>query len=268
MTMKAECRLDLATPALENARRFSRLPAYRSSEISMSDSRTEESVVTLQSKAEYENAINLSQHVPAAKNISEMVLDAFHTSKESDQIRELRVAIRQAHDAFDDDQAYDLMGQLKQLKDAEAADNAALEDLSSKFSISRILSSFKDDPEFQELVYGLALKVLNQTHQAISNPSAGKGKAARAKKEVEVFVISKDGISVTLPMRTPRSKLNVDREALEFLGFSFVGEGDEAELESESFVDNSGAEQPLTRKSIVTALQQQTAFDGYSIAQQ
>ena len=266
--MKAECRLDLATPALENARRFSRLPAYRSSEISMSDSRTEESVVTLQSKAEYENAINLSQHVPAAKNISEMVLDAFHTSKESDQIRELRVAIRQAHDAFDDDQAYDLMGQLKQLKDAEAADNAALEDLSSKFSISRILSSFKDDPEFQELVYGLALKVLNQTHQAISNPSAGKGKAARAKKEVEVFVISKDGVSVTLPMRTPRSKLNVDREALEFLGFSFVGEGDEAELERESFVDNSGAEQPLTRKSIVTALQQQTAFAGYSIAQQ
>ncbi|WP_350613742.1 hypothetical protein [Pseudomonas sp. HY7a-MNA-CIBAN-0227] len=234
----------------------------------MSDSRTEESVVTLQSKAEYENAINLSQHLPAAKSISEMVLDAFHTSKESDQIRELRVAIRQAQDAFDDDKAYDLMGELKQLKDAEAADNAALEDLNSKFSISRILSSFKDDPEFQELVYGLALKVLNQTHQAISNPSAGKGKAARAKKEVEVFAISKDGISVTLPLRSPRSKPNVDREAFEFLGFTFVGEGDEAELDVETFVDNAGAEQPLTRKSIITALQQQTAFDGYSIAAQ
>ena len=238
----------------------------------MSDSYTEhsaeESVVALHAKAEYENAINLSQHVPAAKIISEMVLDAFHTSKESDQIRELRVAIRQAHDAFDDDKAYDLMGQLKQLKDAEAADNIALEDLSSKFSISRILSSFKDDPEFQELVYGLALKVLNQSHQAISNPSAGKGKAARPKKEAEVFVISKDGISVTLPLRTPRSKLHVDREAFEFLGFSFVGEGDEAELQVESFVDNAGVEQPLSRKSVITALQQQTAFAGYSIAQQ
>ncbi|MBA2925968.1 hypothetical protein G9Q84_24105 [Pseudomonas sp. P7] len=238
----------------------------------MSDSYTEhsaeESVVALHAKAEYENAINLSQHVPAAKIISEMVLDAFHTSKESDQIRELRVAIRQAHDAFDDDKAYDLMGQLKQLKDAEAADNIALEDLSSKFSISRILSSFKDDPEFQELVYGLALKVLNQSHQAISNPSAGKGKAARPKKEAEVFVISKDGISVTLPLRTPRSNLNVDREAFEFLGFSFVGEGDEAELQVESFVDNAGVEQPLSRKSVITALQQQTAFAGYSIAQQ
>lgn len=85
----------------------------------MSDSNTAESVVTLSSKAEYENSINLSQHLPQAKNISEMVLDAFQSNRESDQIRELRNAIRQAHDAFDDDKAYELMGQLKQLKDAE-----------------------------------------------------------------------------------------------------------------------------------------------------
>ncbi|MCK9813380.1 hypothetical protein M1B35_04235 [Pseudomonas sp. MAFF 302046] len=233
----------------------------------MPDSNIDASVSALSNKAEYENAINLSQHVPQAKTISEMVLDAFHSTKESEQIRELRAAIRQAHDSFDDDTAYDLMGQLKQLKDAEASDIAALESLSSQFPISRILSSYKDDPAFQELVYGLALKVLNQTHQAISNPSGGKGKAARPKKEMEVFAISKDGISITLPMR-PRSKANVDREAYEFLGFAFVGEGDEAELESEVFFDKDGNEQPATRKAIVTAIQQQTAFEGYSAAQQ
>ncbi|MBK5531022.1 hypothetical protein JFT91_00100 [Pseudomonas sp. TH08] len=233
----------------------------------MSDFNTAESVVTESSKAEYENSINLSQHLPQAKIISEMVLDAFQSTRESDQIRELRTAIRQAHDSFDDDKAYELMGELKSLKDAEAADLAALEDLSSKFSIGRILSSFKDDPAFQEIVYGLALKVLNQTHQAISNPSGGKSKTAK-KKEVEIFTISKDGISVTLPMRTPRSRLSVDREALEFLGFTFVGEGEEAELESEVFVDNEGTEQAVNRKNIITALQKQTAFDGYSIAAQ
>ncbi|MBK5517581.1 hypothetical protein [Pseudomonas sp. TH10] len=233
----------------------------------MSDFNTAESVVTESSKAEYENSINLSQHLPQAKIISEMVLDAFQSTRESDQIRELRAAIRQAHDSFDDDKAYELMGELKQLKDAEAADIAALEDLSSKFPIGRILSSFKDDPAFQEIVYGLALKVLNQTHQAISNPSGGKSKTAK-KKEVEIFTISKDGISVTLPMRTPRSRLSVDREALEFLGFTFVGEGEEAELESEVFVDNEGTEQAVNRKNIITALQQQTAFDGFSIAAQ
>jgi hypothetical protein len=31
---------------------------------------------------------------------------------------------------------------------------------------------------------------------------------------------------------------------------------------------NSGAKQPVTRKSIVTALQQQSVFDGYTIAAQ
>ncbi|MBV4477378.1 hypothetical protein [Pseudomonas botevensis] len=234
----------------------------------MSDFNTAESVVTLSSKAEYENSINLSQHLPQAKTISEMVLDAFQSTRESEQIRELRAAIRQAHDRFDDDQAYELMGQLKALKDAEAADTAALEDLSSKFPISRILSSFKDDPAFQEIVYGLALKVLNQTHQAMTSPSGGKSKAARPKKDAEVFSISKDGISMTLPLRTPRSRLSVDREALEFLGFTFTGEGEEAEIEGETFLDNSGTEHAINRKNIITALQQQTAFDGYSIAMQ
>ncbi|MFJ3486365.1 hypothetical protein ACIPL1_23620 [Pseudomonas sp. NPDC090202] len=233
----------------------------------MSDFSTD-AAPALSSRQAYEDAINLSQHVPQAKAISEMVLDAFQGAKESEQIRELRAAIRQAHDRFDDDHAYELMGQLKQLKDAEAADMAALADLSTKFPISRILSSYKDDPSFQELVYGLALKILNQTHQAVSNPSGGKSKAARAKKDAEVFVISKDDVSVTLPLRTPRSKANVDRQAYEFLGFVFVGEGDEAELQSEVFMDKDGNEQPATRKNIVTAIQQQTAFEGFSVTQQ
>ncbi|KFE51568.1 hypothetical protein [Pseudomonas syringae] len=230
----------------------------------MPDSHTEHAVTS--AKLAYEDAISLSQHVPQAKIVSEMVLDTFQSAKESDQIRQLRAAIRQAQDSLDDDRAYELMGELKQLKDAEASDSAALADLSTRFSISRILFSYKDDPAFQELVYSLALKVLNQTHQAISNPGTGKSKVARAKKDVEVFSISKDGVSVSLPMRTPRSRPNVDREAFEFLGFSFVGEGDEAELESETFVDNEGNELPVTRKNIITALQQQNAFDGYSIA--
>ena len=229
----------------------------------MLDSQTNESVTS--SKLEYENSIGLSQHAPQAKTISEMVLDAFQTAKESEEIRQLRAAIRQAQDNLDDDQAYELMGELKRLKDAEAPDSAALADLSTQFPISRILSSYKDDPAFQELVYSLALKVLNHTHQAISNPSAGKSKTARAKKEAEIYTISKDGQSVSLPLRTPRSKLNVDREALEFLGFVFVGEGDEAELQSETFTDSEGTELPVTRKNIVTALQQGKAFEGYSI---
>ncbi|MDY7559768.1 hypothetical protein QN382_03810 [Pseudomonas sp. 10B1] len=231
----------------------------------MPDSLTEEAVIPLSSKQEYENAISLSQHVSQAKTISEMVLDAFHTAKESDHIRQLRTAIRQAQEAVDDDKAYELMGELKHLKDAEAAGTEALAELSTQFSISRILFSYKDDPAFQELVYGLALKVLNHTHQSVSNPLVGKSKSARIKKEIETFTISKDGVSVNLPLRTPRAKPNVDREAFEFLGFAFIGEGDSAELQVQTFVDSDGNAQSATRKNIITALQQQKAFSGYQI---
>lgn len=147
----------------------------------MPDSQINEALTS--SKLEYESAIGLSQHVPQAKTISEMVLDAFQTAKESEEIRELRAAIRLAQDEHDDDKAYELMGQLKRLKDAEAADSAALADLGAQFPISRILSSYKDDPAFQELVYSLALKVLNQTHQAISNPYPAKSKTRAPRRK-------------------------------------------------------------------------------------
>ncbi len=167
---------------------------------------------------------------PRPATISEMVLDAFQSTRESEQIRELRAAIRQAHDSFDDDKAHELMGELKQLEDAEAADIAALEDLSSKFRSAASCPVSRTTRRSRKSSTAWPSKVLNQTHQAISNPSGGKSKAAKAKKKSKVFTISKDGMSVTLPLRTPRPRLNVDREALEFLGFSFVGEGDEAEL--------------------------------------
>ena len=87
----------------------------------MSDSHTDVAVPALCAKQAYEDAINLSQHVPQAKTISEMVLDAFQSAKESDQIRELRTAIRQAHDRFDDDQAYAFDRLLARLLDGLAA---------------------------------------------------------------------------------------------------------------------------------------------------
>lgn len=234
----------------------------------MQNAPTETTVNPASSKTEYENAMHLSQHVAQAKSIAEMVLDAFQSSRESDQIRELRAAIRAANDEHDDDKAYELMGQLKQLKDIEAANSAALEDLSKTYSIQTILASFKEDAGFQELIYGLALKVLNQTHMAIKEPAGGKSKAPRPKKENEVFTLSKGEDSITVTIKSARAKPLADRSAFEFLGFSFIGEDEQAELQTPTFIDNTGAEHPATLKNIVAAIQQQTAFEGYSAIQQ
>lgn len=155
----------------------------------MSDSYTaesaEESVVAC-NPANTKTSSIFDEDLPAAKIISEMVLDAFHTSKESDQIRELRGDPLQAHDAFDDDKAYDLMGQLKQLKTPRPPITPPGKPEQPVLDQPHPVQ-LKDDPEFQELVYGLALKVPEPVPPGQYHPSAGKGKAARPKKEAEVF---------------------------------------------------------------------------------
>lgn len=222
----------------------------------------------LSAKDEYENAINRSEHLPQAKNISEMVLDAFNTSGESEKIRELRAAIRQAMDATDDDRAHELMGELKQIKDIEQANAAALEELSGRFSISQILHSFRNDPGFEAIIYGLALKMLNQTHQAIKEPG-GKAKAARPKKEMEVFTLRHGEVSLPFPIRVGRAAANLsqDADAFALLGFEIARDEQENEvLVPAVFVDSQGVEQVATRKSIATAIAQGTAFEGFTLA--
>lgn len=219
-------------------------------------------------KDEYENAINRSEHLPQAKNISEMVLDAFNTSGESEKIRELRAAIRKAMDDTDDDRAHELMGELKQIKDVEQANAAALEDLSSRFSISQILHNFRNDPAFEHIIYGLALKVLNHTHLAMKEPG-GKAKASRPKKEMEVFTLSNGEISLPFPIRVGRPAANLSQDAAAFALLGFGIETDEEEKEvlvPAVFTDNQGVEHIATRKSIAMAIQAQTAFDGCSLA--
>lgn len=100
------------------------------------------------------------------KIIGEFVLDAFiNSSDESQKIREFREQIKTAIGNADDDAAHELMVELKTIKDAEQENAAALAEISSKFPISQILSSFRQDPAFQEIVYGLAFKVLNHSHK-------------------------------------------------------------------------------------------------------
>lgn len=234
----------------------------------MHSTNTETAAPFLAPKDEYENAINRSEHLPQAKNISEMVLDAFNTSGESEKIRELRAAIRKAMDDTDDDRAHELMGELKQIKDVEQANAAALEDLSSRFSISQILHNFRNDPAFEHIIYGLALKVLNHTHLAMKEPG-GKAKASRPKKELEVFTLSNGEVSLPFPIRVgrPAANLSQDAEAFALLGFGIETDEEEKEvLVPAVFTDNQGVEHIATRKSIATAIQAQTAFEGCSLA--
>lgn len=227
---------------------------------------------TLSFKEQYENAIEKSDHVPQSKIIGEFVLDALiNSSGESQKIRELREQIKTAVGNADDDAAHELMVELKTVKDAELENAAALAEISSKFSISQILSSFRQDPAFQEIVYGLALKVLNHSHQALTSP-AGKTKTSRPKTEPKpavTYIVTKGEESAELVMRIGKGAANLtqDADAFTLLGFAIEKDEEGKEILSPAtFADKMGVEHAASRRSIATAIEEKTAFEGYTIS--
>lgn len=237
----------------------------------MNDSTTQ-TEETLSAKEQYEAAIEKSDRVPQSKIIGEFVLDALiNASGESSKIRELRLQIKSAIDSGNDDEAFTLMNELKTIKDAEQESASALTEISSKFTVSQILSSFKTDPAFEEIVYGLALKVLTQTNTALTSPS-GKSKTPREKtapKPALVYVISKGEESAKLVMRIGKGAANLvqDAEAFTLLGFEIEKDAEGRDtLVPATFADKMGVEHPASRRTIATAIEEKTAFEGYTIA--
>lgn len=231
----------------------------------------------LSAKEQYSIVIEKSDHLPAAKVVGEFVLDALiNSSGESQKIRELREEIKSAISEADDDKAHSLMMELKTIKDEEQENATALAEISQKFSISQILSSYSKDPAFEEIAYGLALQVLNKTQQALANPV--KTKTTRTKTEkvqvdkgprlASAYIITKGDESIELTIRMGRGATNLrqDAETFAFLGFAIADEDGKEVLVPPTFTDKMGAEQGASRSSIVRAILEKTAFDGYSIA--
>ncbi|RMV76439.1 hypothetical protein ALP05_00666 [Pseudomonas caricapapayae] len=233
---------------------------------------TQQSEETLTAKEQYSIAIEKSDHLPAAKVVGEFVLDALiNSSGESQKIRELREEIKSAISEADDDKAHSLMVELKTIKDTEQENVDALAEISQKFSISQILASYSKDPAFEEIAYNLALKVLNKTQQALTSPS-GKSKPAREKtppKPALVYVISKGDKSAELVMRIGKGAANLaqDAEAFTLLGFAVEKDADGKDmLVPSTYTDKMGVEHQASRRTIATAIEDKTAFEGFTIA--
>ncbi|MEQ4191164.1 hypothetical protein ABNM11_21130 [Pseudomonas syringae] len=230
----------------------------------------------LSAKEKYSIAIEKSDHLPAAKVVGEFVLDALvNSSGESQKIRELREEIKSAISEADDDKAHSLMVELKTIKDEEQANATALAEISQKFSISQILSSYSKDPAFEEIAYGLALQVLNKTQQALANPVKTKTQRAKTEKTpsdkpklASAYVINKGDDSVVMTIRAGRAAANLtqDADAFAFLGFKVEKDADLKDfLVPANFTDKMGAEHPASRPSIIRAIEEKTAFEGFSV---
>ncbi|RMS11890.1 hypothetical protein ALP72_02273 [Pseudomonas coronafaciens pv. coronafaciens] len=231
---------------------------------------------TLSAKEQYSIVIEKSDHLPAAKVVGEFVLDALiNSSGESQKIRELREEIKIAIGNADDDKAHALMVELKTIKDEEQENATALAEISQKFSISQILASYSTDPAFEEIAYSLALKVLNKTQQALANPVKTKTPRTKTDKTpsdkprlASAYIINKGDDSVVMTIRAGRAAANLtqDAEAFAFLGFKVEKDAESKDfLVPANFTDKMGAEHPASRPSIIRAIEERTAFEGFTV---
>lgn len=135
-------------------------------------------------KAEYEELITTyKDQSPLAKQVGESILSSLLSASANPKFAELRKQIAEASAAADDSKLLELMVELKNLKDAETANQASHASL-RKTDWSKIQQAFK--PELEALAYQAALAGLKAAHQAInasSRTAPTEGKRGRKPRD-------------------------------------------------------------------------------------
>lgn len=135
-------------------------------------------------KAEYEELIiTYKDQSPLAKQVGESILSSLLSASANPKFAELRKQIAEASASADDSKLLELMVELKNLKDAETANQASHASL-RKTDWSKIQQAFK--PELEALAYQAALAGLKAAHQALaasSRNTQSSGKPGRKPRD-------------------------------------------------------------------------------------
>lgn len=213
-------------------------------------------------------------HNPVAKNLSEKVLTSFYDVLTPKAELNLQAQIKQAAANGDFDALEALMAQRKEVKANQAKDGNIIKEI-RKHDFPLVLKAFR--AEFDAIIYEIAYNVLTGSHKAIVEASkstraprgskSGESKPEASERTITVYEISKDGKTFEFPIRAGRSKLSLDKEAFEFLGFKIELDEEKKEfLEPGTVKQKDGTESPATRKAIAQAvIDKLEGFEGFTI---
>lgn len=130
-------------------------------------------------KAEYEDLITTyKDQSPLAKQVGEAVISALLASTANPASVEVMREITEASQRGDEEKLFELMGKLKNIKDAEKTHQKKIAELRKNTDWTEIQQAFK--AEFETLTYQAALTALKASHQAITastrqtSPEGGK----------------------------------------------------------------------------------------------
>lgn len=125
-------------------------------------------------KAEYEDLITTyKDQSPLAKQVGEAVISALLSSTANPASVEVMREITEASQRGDEEKLFELMGKLKNIKDAEKTHQKKIAELRKNTDWSEIQQAFK--AEFEALTYQAALTALKASHQAIKASTSQTG---------------------------------------------------------------------------------------------
>lgn len=209
------------------------------------------------SKDKFQEAIDAGLHKPEAQVIAKEVIAVLLNASVSNSYADLTAKIAEASKNGDIEQILKLSNDLKNVKDNRSSHEKTFKQLTDKYDFADVLQAFK--PQFEALAYDAAYKALTTAETTIKK--SGKGGAAakpaaeKATRTETVYEITKGDKTVTFPIRAGRSKLSMDKEAFEFLGFKIVLDEDGKEaLEPGTIEVAEGKFEPATRKSIAESI--------------
>lgn len=176
-------------------------------------------------EAKYKAEVLRSDLSVASRGAANAVVETMLASRNDPQTADLLTKIQAAAAAGDSDQIEQLAEQLKSVKSVEAQRSARLSEMAREYSLKDALRAF---PAFKDLVYELALLVLEKTEEGLKQKRAPRaaGSSPVFRDTGPLYRISHNGEHIEVRKNVGAAKSpGAEREFYEFMGLDVSEDG-------------------------------------------
>lgn len=231
-------------------------------------------------KAAFEEAQNSGLYPDSALSLGSEIYKQITSLTTNNALSELQLKLSKASAAAaasgspEDEALVDtLYSDLKKARNDQKNVKDQYKAIRGSNTFETILLAYGD--EFRELASKIALEVTKGTHLALKNvktrnksTTTSESKGTGGTRTPVSYIITNDkGESTVLAGRAGRAAANLKQDADTFAFLGFTIETDEAKkehLNPATIKLNNNTEIPATRPNIVRAIQEKTAFEGYT----
>ncbi|KFE54023.1 hypothetical protein [Pseudomonas syringae] len=221
----------------------------------------------------FDEAQTAGLYADQAKELGNAIFKKITSMSSNNALAEIHAKIATAASQEDDALLETLFAELKKAKNDQKNVADQYKTIRNSNTFETILQAYSE--EFRELAYSVATEVIKGTHVALKSvktrnksTTSSESKGTGGTRTPVSYTITNDkGETTVLAGRAGRAAANLKQDADTFAFLGFTIETDEAKkehLNPATIKLNNNTEIPATRPNIVRAIQEKTAFEGYT----